>query len=212
MDTATREDLTMTDDARAARDDLAFLKAVVDDRGPLPALLGWHLLLVGCAFAPNLTLVWAIFAGHVAWPAAWIGLTWLPGVALWLPGHLWLQRTSGRSTLGPSAQVFGAAWAAMGLMTVVTVALLVTAEFAGGLPVMSLWPALGFVLWGGAWSVVAINRRQPWVWGVALGSFAVAITCGVVVGRPEVWLVAAAGLMLSFAAPGLVIVRAARAR
>src|SRR5688572_9230037 len=127
----------MSEDAHTARDDLAFLRAVVDDRGPLPALLGWHLLLVGLAFGPNLALVWAIFEGRAPWPEQLMSLTWAPGVIVWLPAYLWLQRGGGRGAFGPSAKVFGAAWAAMGLMTVATIGLLVTAQVASGVRFMA---------------------------------------------------------------------------
>jgi len=202
----------MTDAAvRAARDDLAFLKAVTEDRGPLPAVLGAHLVAVGAAFAPDLVLVWAIMGGRAEWwPARLQWATWLPGVALWLPAYLYLQfRSRGQGGFGPSARVFAAAWGAMGLMTAATIALFLAAEAATGEAFYRLWPALGFVLWGGAWSVVAIIRRRLWLGLIALASFAIGVGSALILGTPEVWLVMAAGLALVFALPGLVILRLA---
>ncbi len=200
----------MTDAIRAARDDLAFLKAVAEDRGPLPAILGMHLLAVGAAFAPDLVLVWAIFTGRVAWPENLAWATWLPGVALWLPAYLVLQiRSHGRGGFGPSARVFAAAWGAMGLMTAATLLLFATAQTATGEAYFALWPAFGFVLWGGAWSVVAIIRKRVWLGLIALASFAFGVGCAALLKSPEVWLVMAAGLGLVFALPGAVILRQA---
>ena len=202
----------MTDAAaRAARDDLAFLKAVAEDRGPLPAILGAHLLAVGLAFAPNLVLCWAIFSGRADWwPASLSWATWLPGVALWLPAYLYLQvRGHGRGGFGPSARVFAAAWGAMGLMTVATLALFAVAQSATGQAYFQIWPAFGFVLWGGAWAVVAIIRKRLWLGGIALASFALGVGCAALLRSPEVWLAMAAGLLLVFALPGAVILRLA---
>jgi hypothetical protein len=54
----------MTDNARAARDDLAFMKELVEDRGTLPSILGAHLLAVGAPFGLNVIYAWA---GMAAW-------------------------------------------------------------------------------------------------------------------------------------------------
>lgn len=197
--------------AAQARDDLAFMKAVAEDRGPLPAILGWHLVAVGAAFAPDLVLVWAIFTERLAWPESLRMLTWLPGVALWLPAYLLIQaRGRGRGGFGPSARVFAAAWGAMGVMTLATLVLFAVAQGATGDLYFRLWPAFGFVLWGGAWSVVAIIRKRLWLGGVALASFALGIGCAAMLNTPAVWLVMAAGLALVFALPGAVILRLAQ--
>ena len=204
----------MTDTAtRAARDDLAFLKAVTEDRGPLPAILGGHLLAVGGAYAPNLVLVWAIFSHRIDWPDALMWGTWLPGTALWLPAYLYLQakaKAQGAGAFGPSARVFAAAWSAVGLMTGATIGLLMTASLTTGQDsFFQLWPAFAFVLWGGGWSAIAIVRRRWWLGLVAAASFAFAIGAAALLAVPEVWLLMAAGLMLVFALPGFVILRAA---
>ncbi|WP_293678423.1 hypothetical protein [uncultured Phenylobacterium sp.] len=201
----------MTDAVRAARDDLAFLKAVAEDRGPLPAILGAHLVAVGAAFTPDLVLVWAIYTGRADWwPQSLAWATWAPGVALWLPAYLILQRRGRGQGFGPSARVFAAAWGAMGLMTVATLALFAAAQAATGAFYFQLWPAMGFVLWGGAWSVVAIIRKRLWLGAIALLSFALGVGCAALLKSPDVWLALAAGLGLVFALPGAVILRQAR--
>lgn len=203
----------MTDAAtRAARDDLAFLKAVSVDRGPLPAILGAHMLGVGLSYAPNLVLVWAIFAGRVPWPDSLMWGTWLPGTALWALIWVCLQWRGGYGGyggFGPSARVFGAAWGAMGLMTAAMTPFLALAEWATGESYFILWPAIGFILWGGAWSVVAIIRRRLWLMLIGLASFVTAIGCAPFIRTPEVWLVMAGGLLLVFALPGVIIMRLA---
>jgi len=204
----------MTDTStRAARDDLAFLKAVTEDRGPLPGVLGGHMLGVGAAYAPNLVLVWAIYDHRVPWPEALMWGTWLPGTAVWLVIWLVLQgrmKAMGAGGFGPSARVFGAAWSAVGLMTAATVGLLMTATLATGQTnFIQLWPAFAFVLWGGSWSAIALVRRRWWLGLVALASFAFAIGAAALLAVPEVWLLMAAGLLLVFALPGAVILRQA---
>ena len=43
----------MDDAILAARSELAFLKALADDRGALPAVLGWHLIAIGAVFGAD---------------------------------------------------------------------------------------------------------------------------------------------------------------
>jgi hypothetical protein len=79
-----------------------------------------------------------------------------------------------------------------------------------GMPFYLAWPALAFVLYGGAWMLAAIVARKPWHAAVALGCFAVAATCAALIEHNSQWLLMAGGLALFVAAPGIAIVRRAR--
>jgi len=68
----------MTDRAQSARSDLAFMKEVAEDRGPLPSILGAHLLAVGAPYGLNVIYAWAGMRGFVPWPEEWQVWSWAP--------------------------------------------------------------------------------------------------------------------------------------
>lgn len=200
----------MGDAVDQARSDLAFMRAVAEDRGALPALMGWHLIAVGSVFGLAFVHIWGVYTGRFAWPDGWESFLWLPGVLLFLPVNAWLS-IRGRGTIwGPGAAAFGAAWAAMAAMIPPALAVLFLAEAELGLPFYKVWPALAFVLYGGAWSLAAIARRRWWHAAVGFGCFIVAILCAALIRETSQWLVMAAGLLAFVAFPGALIVRRAR--
>ena len=201
----------MTDPIQAIRSDLAFLKAVSEDRGPLPAQFGEHLLAIGLIYGLDFILIWGLFAGLVPRLPGdpWMLVSWLPATILYVPVNLVISRRA-PGAVGPSARVFIAAWGAMALMIWAAVAVVIIASARSGVPYYEVWPPIAFVLYGGAWSVAAIIRRERWHWLVAMGCFAVALMAAALVNSPGTWLVMSAGLLLLLAAPGAAIMRQAR--
>jgi hypothetical protein len=197
----------MTDQARAARDDLAFMKELVEDRGPLPSVLGAHLFAVGAPFGLNVIYAWAGMRGFVPWPAEWEIWAWLPGTIVYLPILAVILFKSRNATRGPASRAFAAAWAGVGLMTWVIIAILVIAAPRTGPAIWTVWPALAVSLYGGAWTSISLIRRRYWGLAVAAGCFATAIACAALINTPEHWLAMGSGLLLFLAAPGAVIMR-----
>ncbi len=100
----------------------------------------------------------------------------------------------------------------MGAAHVMGAIALVIAGRRLGLPLLPAWvfPLVLFTLFGSAWSVAfAVRRRGAFAFNAA-ASYLAALLCGVVMGRPEEWLVLAGGLFLLVAAPGATILRASR--
>src|SRR5690242_7460104 len=122
----------MSDSTAAARNDLAFLKAVVEDRGPLPALLGWHLLAVGGIYGVGFVHIWGIFAQVFAWPDSWRAFTWAPATIVYVPIVAWLSLKGARMVWGPAARVFAAAWGGMAAMILPILALMACASLRTG--------------------------------------------------------------------------------
>jgi hypothetical protein len=200
------------DQATHARRDIAFIKAVAEDKGALPAALGWHLIAIGTIYGLDFIHLWAIFTGRAPWPEALQSVPWLPGVIAYLPANLVINLRARDMAWGPTARAFGAAWAAMALMIVPAVAVLLIGQLQAGHPFFMVWPALAFVLYGGAWVVVAIIRGGPWHWLTAAGCFGLALLCAVLIRDPAQWLVMAAGLFAFVALPGFFILRSGRTR
>jgi hypothetical protein len=195
------------DDIQAARSDLAFLRAIAEDRGALPAPLGWHLVAIGGIFGLDFVHIWAIFAGYAPWPDSLYWGTWLPGMIAYLPANLYINLKSRQESWGPGARVFGAAWAAMATMIPPTLLVMYVAQAETGHPFYMIWPALAFVLYGGAWALVAIIRRRLWHALVALGCFASAALCASLIRDTVQWLVMGAALVAFVGLPGAAIVR-----
>jgi hypothetical protein len=196
-------------DTQTVRSDLAFMRAVAEDRGPLPRTIGEHMLAPGLIFTANFLLIWAIYRGWVDWPARWAAFLWAPGAVVYLAIYPILMRRARGAAMGPAARAFAAAWCGVALMTAGAVATTVAASLALDRSFYEIWPSLAFVLYGGAWAAVAIVRKQLG-WGlVALGCFATAVIAAATLTAPLTWLVLAAGLFLFVAGPGWAIVRRA---
>jgi hypothetical protein len=200
----------MTDQAQAARDDLAFMKAVAEDRGPLPSLLGAHLLAAGAPFGLNVIYAWAGIRGFVPWPAEWQVWSWAPAAVVYTPWLFVLLFAGRRATFGPSGRGFAGPWAGVGLMTVMTVSVLAVATPATGPQVWLVWPALAVTIYGGAWASAAFASGRYWGLVVAAGCFATAIACSALINTPEHWLAMGLGLLLFVAVPGWLMMRRAR--
>jgi len=195
----------MTGAAETARSDLAFMKAVVEDRGPLPWFFGAHLFAVGLIFGTNL-----LVGANVAWPSSlW---SWLPATLLYVPVWFVINAKSDYRVMGPSARVFSAVWMAVFLMTLSIVASLITAQVRTGVIYGLIWPSIACSLYGGAWMVGALIRRRAWMGLVALGCLAAAIACAATAGEPRMLLVLGAGLLALFAVPGLVLIQLSRGK
>ena len=200
----------MSDQADSARSDLAFLKAVVDDKGPLMGVFGAHLFWPGLIYGLNFVYIWAIAAGHVPWPWEGLAWTWVPGTILYTPIPIYLWWRSRGITLGPSARGFASAWSTVGAMSAATVGMLLIATAQTGHPFYAVWPGLAFVIYGGCWMAGAVVRRQLWHGLVSIGAFVTALLSAWRIEQPDMWLVSAAGTLLWVAAPGAVILILAR--
>jgi hypothetical protein len=193
------------------REDIAFLRAVVEDRDSTMALDGAILSAIGVIFGFVSLFYWSISAGILNVPDEWSPWAWVTGVVALVPAvHLLYRRFPKPS--GPASRAMGAAWQGVG--TGITVAAVAFA--LGGwrlqLPSFVLWsfPVVLFTLWGTAWSVAYAVRRRLAFALVAAGCYTVALACGFFMGQPEEWLLLSLGLLTLVAAPGFVIVRRAR--
>lgn len=195
----------MTD---SARDDLAFMRAVAEDRGPLPSVLGAHLFSVGLLYGLNLIYGWAGYSGLVPWPKD--GMVWLyiPASVVYVPICIWLNIRGTRISWGPGARAFAAAWSGVGVVTITVVAIMFLATLRTGIPYHETWPAIALALYGGAWCMFAIVRGRLWAFLVSLGCCASAVACAALIHNNELWLAMGVGLLLFVGLPGFAMMRA----
>jgi hypothetical protein len=109
---------------------------------------------------------------------------------------------------GAAARAIGAASAGVGFALCAAVAAL----FAGAVSVQQprlvtdVFPIVLLTLYGSVWIVAFAVKRRIWLAVVATGCLAAAIGCGLLMGRPEEWLVLAAGMVCLVAVPGGVLI------
>jgi hypothetical protein len=200
----------MDDVILAARSELAFLKALADDRGALPPVLGWHLVAIGAVFGLDFVHIWAVHAGLAPWPTAWRWLVWVPGVIVYLPFNLVINARGRHDIAGPTGRAFGAAWATIAIIVPACLLVLTIAQARSGHPFYLVWPSFSFVLYGGTWILAALVSRRAAYGAVALGCLAAALASAALIGSAAQWLVLAAAFALVIALPGAAIVRHAR--
>src|SRR4051812_34128099 len=114
-------------DAQSLHSDLAFMRAVADDRGPMPRIIGEHMLVPGVIFGANFIFIWAMQAQLITVPH-WLDLfAWIPGAAVYLLAYPVLMQRAKGAVIGPGARAFAAVWCGVALMTLASVAVLVAA-------------------------------------------------------------------------------------
>lgn len=197
----------MTDPARAAREDLAFMKEVVEDRGPLPWDFGAQLFLPGALYGLNAIYAWAGLSGLAPWPAGGMELAWAPATAIYIPLCIWFSVRGFRQTWGPAARMFAAAWSSVGLMTLTIVAVVTVASYRMGVNYAAVWPAIAMSIYGGAWLVLGILRKRLWPVLVAMGCCLTAVAMASLADRNEAWLLMGIGLLLFMGLPGFLMMR-----
>jgi hypothetical protein len=202
------------------RDDLAFMRAVVADRDPLPALYGAHLVAIGACFGPAELVAWVAYSGLAGVSEAWAGRASLSAAIIYVPLLAAILARGFRVGAygGVSQRAVWLIWAGVGAMTLALAVGFIGAsarDDLDGEQVMIMWlPAL-LALYGGAWTLKALLRRAPWHGIVAAGCYVASIACAwtATPSRPaSQHLLAGLALLAFFAAPGLAIMLAARRR
>jgi hypothetical protein len=203
--------MDMMNGIEGVRDDIAFLRELVEDHDSTMALDGAILAAVGVIFGAVGFYYWSLAAGVVDVPASWNQWAWAVGVLVLVPVIYVLQRHFPKPS-GPASRAMRAAWQGVG--TGITIAGLAFGLGAWRLqwPSFTLWafPVVLFTLYGAAWSVVFAVRRRFAFAVMAAGCNSAALACGFFIGQPEEWLVLSLGLFALVAAPGFVVVHQAR--
>lgn len=196
----------------SARRDLAYMRAIAQDKDPLPWFDGANLIAPGIIYAPLPLAAWAALSGYISLPDVVLEWMFVPALVIHAIAIAVLWRYD-RTSAGPNRRMFGAAWGAMGAMSATVLASLFVAANRIDAPVLLLWAPIAFVLYGGTWTVIAATHRRLWHALIAIGCFATAILCASQIGQPVQWLTMGIGIFVWIGGPGfLILAQAAKAR
>ncbi len=204
--------MTMSDDSQSARDDLAFMRSVVEAGNSRTAMAsGSSFFAGGLIYGAQCILQWMAFTGIMPLgPTGWLAISIVPTI-IFLIVLTWILRGT-RGMLQPRAQrAINAVFSAAGATNLVI--LIVIGMFAvrqNNPLVWELYACVVFALQGAGWLVAFTLRRQVWLLGVALGWFTSAIVTGYLIGTGEFVLACALSLLLLMALPGWVMMQLAK--
>lgn len=204
----------MTDAARSAEADLAFLRSVVSGAGPqghftmgVAYLAGGLLYGFQCLFHIGQALGW------VRWPGL-ASLIFVTAITVAMIGVLiWAARQDRKGPRpGPMVtRTLNAAFSATGMVN-----LAVIVVFGAGamrdqdFAVWLYYPAMVFAVQAAAWWVAWSLRKAPWMLATSIGGWVTAVALGLLVREPIAYLaVCTAALFGLFAAPGWVMLHGA---
>jgi hypothetical protein len=206
----------MTSDIQSARDDLAFLRALVGEGSDTvqTRALGAGYFWGGLLYGGQMLL-------HTAQGLGFIPGTGLAALAVgfgptlvFIPVMVWIiAKNRSSESAGVVGRAVGRVFGAVGLANLVLVAIFATVAIRKhSLEIWLIYPCTVFVLQGTAWLFAFMMRRQVWHGIVALGWFACALGMGFTIGTPAFYvLFAGIGLWLFMALPGFILMRHARA-
>ena len=201
----------MTSDSQSARDDLAFLRALVgDDESAQSRSFGEAYFAAGLIYGGQMLL-------HAMQAMGWFGNSGLVALAIgigptlvFIPVIVWFHmRHRANPVRGSIGRAVGAVFAVVGAANVVLIAVIgAVAWREGSVTTWLIFPCAVFVLQGAAWLFAFAMRRRPWLAAVAAGWFVCAIAMALTVTMIGYFILSAGlGLWLCMALPGWLMLR-----
>ncbi|MEG3180853.1 hypothetical protein [Sphingomonas sp. LT1P40] len=203
----------MTDPAESARDDLAFVRALVSESGSIQSSLGQVLLAGGLCYGIQCVVQWLILvSGWRAPDAVHLTAGFLPTL-IFLGAIVWLMRRNGNAAPhGMAMRALNAAFGSSGLAAMTTAAIF--GYLAWREQNMGIWllhPLMVCVVQGAVWYIAFAIRRRGWIGLVSIGWFVTAFLAALSLQRVDLFLLLiGTALLLLMALPGWVLMRSAR--
>lgn len=204
----------MASDVQSARDDLAYMRGLVDGTGPMQRTIGECFFWAGLLYSGQCFLHY-LQALSIVSSAGLVGLAigWVPTILFCavLAVVIWNDRKT--KTTGAAARALGAVFQGAGLANLVMALVFIygAAKSENG----GLWlyhPIVVCMFQGVAWFVAWVILRKPWIGLVAAGWFVMTVSLGVAVYESiaTYLLILAIGLFVLMAIPGWIIWRGAK--
>jgi hypothetical protein len=201
----------MKDELVSVREDLAFMRGVVEAGSRSQMLGGAGFLAGGLIYGAQCLVQWAAVAGVFVVPGA---LSWqmsLGPTVLFLIVLGWILWNGQGVSLGQAQKAVTAAFAAAGLTNLAMIVVFATIATKLRQPLLwEIYPIVVFALQGAAWLTAFGLWRRLWHLLVALGWFASAIGMAFLFGTADFVLLAGMALIVLMAVPGAALMRLAR--
>ena len=200
--------------ADSARDDLAFMRALVDPGDRWQKQFGEAYSAAGLCYCVQMLLHGGQFLGLLP-PGGPVALAiGLGPTAVFLSLLIWIiRRNRAQPTGGSTARAIGSVFGAVGATNLVLV--LVVGSIAWRLHSLTIWliyPCVVMVLQGMAWQVAYMMRRKVWLLAVAMGWFATGLAMAALIDNmPGFAAAAGVGMFAFMLLPGLFMLRQSRA-
>jgi len=199
--------------AETAKEDLAFMRAVMSEDGTHDRKFGFIYMMAGLLYGVQCVLIYTLMTGFL--PASeliWLAAGWLPTVLflIFIFYFTWAERAVPFGT-SAAKRAINAAFAGGGLANLILA--LAFGFIAYQRQDYSLWllfPIVVCAIQGSIWFTVSIIRRQSWYGFTAAGWFiSIFALCVVFEDAATYNLVLGVALFLCMALPGYLIMRAA---
>lgn len=174
----------MTDPTpESARDDLAFVRALVSEGGAAQATLGEALFGAGICYGVQCVLQFAFVAGVPAPGLVQLAVGVLPTVIFVVLITRITIRERGQSQHGVGTRAINAAFGGAGLAAMTSAAIFgYISTRTHSMETFLLHPTMICVIQGTVWYIAFAIRRRGWFGLVSLGWFASALALGFVLG------------------------------
>ena len=202
----------MTPTGNSARDDLAYMRALVEAPGTFQRSFGEGYFAAGLCYGVQMLL-------HAGQRAGWIPSEGPVALAIGLGPTLvflvllaWIIRRRTPTGVSMVSRAVAAVLGAAGVANLVLIAVIGSVAWQEhSLIVWLIYPCTVFVLQGMAWLVIYALRRRTWFGIMALGWFASAVAMAFAVHAQGVFLAVAGFAFIAFMLiPGWLIMRQPR--
>jgi hypothetical protein len=200
----------MNTDVRAAQEDLAFLRALVERSDGTASAWAEGYFFAGLIYGAQMLMHAAQFFGLL--PGSGLGALaiGLGPTLVFLPVMAWISwRHRAEQPATSSSRAIGAVFGAVGATTLGMIIIIGWAAWRQhSLATWLIYPASVFLLQSAAWMVAWRMRRQAWLGLVAAGWFVFAIGMGLTTDHLSLYvLFCGLGIWTCMALPGWVLMR-----
>lgn len=197
-----------------ARDDLAFMRALVQPDEAWQRQFGKTYLAAGLCYGGQMLGHAAQFAGLIPYQGAWGLFVGAGPTVVFLALLIWLiRRYQGAGGGGVTSRAVGSVFGALGLANLALILVIGSLALSErSITIWLLYPCVVLVMQGMAWLVAYMLRRRTWFLLVALGWFATGIAMAFAIKVIGLFiLIAGLGFFAFMVIPGLVMIRQAHA-
>ena len=197
----------------SVQDDLAFMRALVEGGGAIPAAFGETYLAAGLIYGLQILLQSPQAFGLPALPplaGLIVGIAPTIVFVAVLTWIVWRNRGAGQG--GATSRAVGATFGCIGLANLALIGVIGSVAFRQkSLETWLIYPCVVFVLQGAAWLVSCALRKRAWQGWVGVGWFAAAIGMALCIGSlAQYALIAGVSMLVLMVVPGAAMMRLAR--